>query len=170
MCICNKLLLSKKKILCFIPVTPFSLSLSCVAASAHRYSSGMWQETTEQLASWQGRGGLPTATHWLVCVLGSGRQTLLQYALPGEIYPQKSWLFAEIFRDLTTLLKHQVEHQKNQIKSVLFSCWKQLYCASSQHHFCRFWVGFLCIESSITRNSTDKTNAESRWTLFPAWI
>lgn len=61
MYICNKLLLleerkgKKKKIyfkICFIPVTPLSLSLiSRVAASAHRYSSGMWQETTVQLAS-----------------------------------------------------------------------------------------------------------------------
>lgn len=93
MYICKKLLLLKKKIICFNPITPFSLSLiSWVAASAHRYSSGMWQETTVQLASWQGRGGLPTATHWLECVLGSGRQMLLQYALPGEIHPQKSWL------------------------------------------------------------------------------
>lgn len=122
----------------------------------------MWQETTEQLASWQGRGALPTATHWLECVPGSGRQTLLQYALPGEIHPQKPRLLLKYSELSLCFYSMEVGQEKNQMQSVHLSCWRHLHCASSQHHFCRFRGGFACTEAPITRNCTDKADAGER--------
>lgn len=155
-----------KKILCFIPVTPFFLFSQLCGCQCP-------QVFLRDVAG-DNRTGFLTRERWLAnCYPLTGVCAWLWEANAAAICSpwrnpsSKIMTFAEIFRDLTTLLKHRSWAPEEPDKNVHLTCWKQSFCACFQHHFCRFWVGFLCTELPITRNCTDKADPGSRWMLSP---